>query len=242
MEPFFDINRWVHVTAGFAGLVAFWVPVFTRKGGRYHRLFGKIFKVCAYIVLAAAGLSVTLHLATGIAEGQTPRTLPADFAFLVFLGYLTLVTFVIVRHGVQVLNYKNDLGAMDSPANRILAWVSIAASVLLVLYALYYNPPVKILLFALSPIGILSGFGILKVIDGKRTESKAWMYEHLGAMFGAGIAFHTAFAVFGSRALFDLGLEGFAAVIPWVLPAAIGIPATAIWTRHYQRKFGDLPA
>jgi hypothetical protein len=62
----------------------------------------------------------------------------------------------------------------------------------------------------------------------------------MNAMIGTGIAFHTAFAVFGSGRLFDLGLEGWVAVIPWILPALIGIPAVAIWTRHYQRKFGDL--
>ena len=59
-------------------------------------------------------------------------------------------------------------------------------------------------------------------------------------MIGAGIAFHTAFAVFGSSRLFDIGLTGWIAVIPWVLPAAIGIPATILWTRHYRRKFGEL--
>ena len=153
-----------------------------------------------------------------------------------------MVTFVILRHGMLVLEYKTRLADLDKPINRVLAWVSVAASTFIVVYALLLDPPNRIILFALSPIGFLSGLGILKVLDGKRTESKAWMYEHIGAMLGCGIAFHTAFAVFGSARLFDLGLEGFIAVIPWVLPAAIGIPATSIWTRYYQRKFGDLPA
>ena len=58
-------------------------------------------------------------------------------------------------------------------------------------------------------------------------------------MIGGGIAFHTAFAVFGMNQLFNLGLSGWLAVVPWILPAMIGIPATALWTRHYQRKFGE---
>ena len=29
-------------------------------------------------------------------------------------------------------------------------------------------------------------------------------------------------------------------IVPWVLPAAIGIPAIAIWTRYYRKKFGEL--
>ena len=56
-------------------------------------------------------------------------------------------------------------------------------------------------------------------------------------MLGGGIAFHTAFAVFGGARLFDLGLEGGLAVIPWVLPALIGVPAIAIWVRHYKKEF-----
>lgn len=30
-------------------------------------------------------------------------------------------------------------------------------------------------------------------------------------------------------------------MLPWILPAAIGIPATFLWQRHYRRKFGELP-
>jgi hypothetical protein len=34
-------------------------------------------------------------------------------------------------------------------------------------------------------------------------------------------------------------LTGFAAVVPWILPSLIGIPASAIWTGYYRRKFND---
>ena len=52
----------------------------------------------------------------------------------------------------------------------------------------------------------------------------------------------TAFAVFGMTRIFDIGLTGSMAVIPWILPAAIGIPASIIWRRHYQKKFNELSA
>ena len=69
---------------------------------------------------------------------------------------------------------------------------------------------------------------------------RAWMYEHIGAMLGSGIAFHTAFAVFGSAQLIDINLAGWLQVVPWIAPTIIGIPAILLWTRHYQRKFGEL--
>ena len=63
----------------------------------------------------------------------------------------------------------------------------------------------------------------------------------MGATLGAGIAFHTAFAVFGMRRFVDLSNAGLLSILPWVLPAAIGIPATSLWQRHYRRKFGEAP-
>jgi hypothetical protein len=61
-------------------------------------------------------------------------------------------------------------------------------------------------------------------------------------LIGAGIAFHTAFAVFGMSRMFDIGLTGALAVIPRILPSIIGIPASIIWSRHYQKKFKEIPS
>ncbi len=67
----------------------------------------------------------------------------------------------------------------------------------------------------------------------------AWWYEHMGAMLGGGIAFHTAFLVIGAGRLLGVQLTGFTAVVPWILPSLIGIPATAIWVGYYRRKFKE---
>lgn len=240
MEYLMDGIRWVHVVAGFTGLAAFWVPILTRKGGVNHRKFGKVFKYCAYVVLFGAMASVTLHLADGLARGVGPSDQPAAYGFLFFLGYLALVTWIALRHGMQVLQRKRDITTLNTSLNRGIAWLANLASVGIIAYALHYQPPNMAVLLALSAVGFGTGFPILKAIRGGRPEKKAWFYEHMGAMIGTGIAFHTAFAVFGSTRLFGLGLEGFVAVIPWIAPALIGIPASIIWTNHYKRKFGDL--
>ncbi|MDX1498985.1 MAG: hypothetical protein R3176_03755 [Woeseiaceae bacterium] len=232
--------RYAHVLAGFIGLAAFWIPVFARKGAANHVRFGRIFVWSAYVVLAAAATALALRLGRLARQEIGPADEPALYAFMLFLGYLTLVTFATIRHGMQVLRHKTDSGAIGTAFNVGLAWASIAASTGLILYALILKPPVMILLLALSPIGFGVGFGNLRYMKNPPQSRRAWMYEHLGAMLGGGIAFHTAFAVFGASRLFDLGLTGWVAVIPWVLPAAIGIPATVIWTRHYRRKFGEL--
>jgi hypothetical protein len=68
----------------------------------------------------------------------------------------------------------------------------------------------------------------------------AHWYEHLGSMVGGGIAFHTAFAVFGIQRFIEYDLSGIVAVLPWVLPTIVGTIAITILTRHYRKKFGDL--
>ena len=240
MEWLMDGVRLIHVTADFIGLTAFWVPIFTRKGASRHRLFGKVFKYSAYIVLSAAFLSVGYHIVDALSRGVSPRDAPGQFGFVVFLGYIAVATAVMLHHGLTVLEHKRKLSEMNRPLDRGLAWTSIGASALIIAYAAYYNPPNAVLLYALSPLGLLTGRGILVAIKQEEGPQRAWFYEHMGSMIGTGIAFHTAFAVFGSLQLWDLGLEGWVAVIPWVTPAIIGIPAIFIWIRHYQKKFDDL--
>lgn len=240
MNTLISLLSFTHVAAGAVGLMVFWIPIFTRKGSHYHRLLGKVFKYCAYVVLACAGAAIVLRLATLIAAGETTATQSNAYASYIFLGYLSLVTFVILRHGLQVLSNKASLIKMNTSTNRWFARLAITASLLVIAYAIYFSPSNKVVLYALSPIGILSGIGILQAIAGKRTENKAWLYEHLGAMLGCGIAFHTAFAVFGSSRLFELNLPGLWQALPWILPTLIGVPATIIWTRIYKRRFGDL--
>ena len=43
MAEFFEgLLRYGHIVAGFAGLAAFWVPVFSKKGGARHVRFGTV--------------------------------------------------------------------------------------------------------------------------------------------------------------------------------------------------------
>ncbi|MDJ0701028.1 MAG: hypothetical protein QNJ07_14335 [Woeseiaceae bacterium] len=242
MELIGEGARFVHVIFGFAGLAAFWIPIFAKKGATNHVRFGKVFVWSAYAVLAGAAIVIALRFVRLANDGIGPADEPLLFGFLVFLTYLTFVTLVTVRHGMSVLRHKRQPAAVRTPVNLALAYLSIAASSALILYAIILSPPNAILLYALSPIGFGVGSGNLRYMNNVPDSPRAWMYEHLGAMIGSGIAFHTAFAVFGSARLFEIGLTGWIAVIPWVLPAAVGIPATILWTRHYRRKFGELGA
>ena len=79
--------------------------------------------------------------------------------------------------------------------------------------------------------------GILNFMKRGEAEHMGWFYSHMGSMIGGGIAFHTAFAVFGAQRLFEYSIEGPLAVVPWILPALIGLPAIVLARRYYQRRF-----
>lgn len=241
METFLDLNRWLHIVAGFIGLAAFWVPLAVTKGGRVHRRAGTVFRYSAMVVVTAAGLAVVLNVARALFGGASVADNPEGWSFLVFLGYLALVTGGILSHGIGVLRHKRDPAGLDNLYRRSTAWSMIAASVFIIGWALYWRPENAILLYALSPIGVTNGMGILAVLDGRRNEPGLWKIEHLNALLGCGIAFHTAFAVFGINRFLPFELPGLWQVLPWILPAAIGLPASMLLTRYYRRQ-APMPA
>lgn len=242
MDWMHDVFRYTHVTGGFIGLGLFWIPLLSKKGSPLHKKLGKIWIWLARVVLGTAFIGILMYVPGLLAEGKTPFSHPNSYAFLIFLGYLSLVTAVITIYAVEVLKYKTDATQLANPFMKFMAYLNIILSIIIVVYALGYNPDAKIILLALSPVGVSTGWGMLNYMAGKQTSKRAWLYEHLGSIIGAGIAFHTAFAVFGMTRIFEIGLTGGMAVLPWILPTVIGIPATIIWRRHYQKKFNEIPA
>ena len=242
MDAVHEIFRNIHVVGGFIGLGLFWIPLLSKKGSPLHRKLGKFWVWLARVVLFTAFAGVLMYIPELQEKGRGLFSHPNSYAFILFLGYLSVVTYVVTIYAVAVLDHKKDVKTLATPYMKSLAWLSIVLSGLIVAYALILRPEMMPVLLALSPVGFTTGMGMLSYMGGKESSPRGWLYEHLGSMIGAGIAFHTAFAVFGMTRMFDIGLTGWVAVIPWILPAAIGIPASIIWRRHYQRKFKEIPA
>lgn len=97
----------------------------------------------------------------------------------------------------------------------------------------------SITLLVLSAVGVLTGRGILQYGVKPPAFPRAWFYEHMGAMIAAGVAFHTAFAVFGFNRLLGIQPGGALGIVPWILPAAVGITGQALPVRRYRKQYGD---
>ena len=241
VETLREFSRWSHIIVGFLGLTAFWFPIFARKGGDLHRKAGKVFIACGYWVTGSAALSCGLVTYIIFSRGVAYKNADA-LAAMAFLFYLAWVTFVTLPYSTGVLRTKKDPTQLDTPWFRFLAYSTFAASTAIVLYATFFPSNWSLLLYVLSPIGVGTGLPMLRYMKGRGRSKREWFFEHMSATVGAGIAFHTAFAVFGASRLFDLPTTGWISIIPWILPALIGTPGLALWQRHYRRKFGELPA
>ena len=227
----------VHVATGFVGLAAFWFPVFARKGGRTHVRAGRVYVYCAYVVTLSAVTAAAGRIVSYQVQGIRLADEPDLYGIFLFLGYLGLVTFATVRQGIRVLATRRAPETLRTPGHEALAWMSMASSAAIVAFALAMWSDVSPILLGLSPIGLFTGRNMLRLMRNPGARRMSWFYSHLGSMLGGGIAFHTAFIVFGVQRLWAYELAGPLAVVPWILPTIVGLPAIAIWTRHYRRRF-----
>lgn len=230
MDRLVDIGRWAHIALGGVGLAVYWVALLSTKGGKVHVRFGRYFVWCAYgVVLTAIAISVARLVSPA---GNTPR------AAHLFLIYLAIVTFGFVRQAVVVTRTRREPERLTADRqHHALGYACVLASIGIIVVGLLGAGGTRVILFALSPIGFVAGLGILSFRRNPRSTPRAWWYAHMIAILGAGIAFHTAFAVFGASRWIQW--SGPAQVIPWIAPTAIGVPAMFIWVHRYKKKFGE---
>jgi hypothetical protein len=233
----FDALILAHVATGFIGLAAFWIPVFARKGGRAHVQAGRVFTYCAYVVTLSAVTASAGRIVSFQVQGIGFADRPDLYGFALFLGYLGLVTFATVRQAMRVVATRKAPETLRTPFHEALGWASIAGSAAVIAFALGVWSDISPILLGLSPIGLFTGSGMLRLMGNPGAQHMGWFYSHLGSMLGGGIAFHTAFIVFGAQRLWAYHLAGPLAIVPWILPTIIGIPAIVVWTRYYRRRF-----
>jgi len=213
---------YLHIAGGCAALLSMLIPLVTKKGGLTHRRAGWVF------VSGMAVVSLTALLLAGDrwANNPTPRGREAG-AFLFFVSILTATS---VSAGVRVLRAKTRIAPHRHPWDLGLPALLTASSIAAAVYGLRTG---NHLFTAFSVIGLLGGGGNLVYWLTPPSHPMHWWFEHMSSMLGACIAATTAFLVVNAS---NLGMETFALVV-WLAPSVIGVPAIVIWTRYYRRKF-----
>lgn len=207
----------VHICAGFTSFLLAPVALATAKGGKQHKRWGMVY-LWAMGVVAATALPMALYRP------------------VLFLAMVAVFSFYAAFSGYRVLKLK------DLPRDGRARPVDWAAGILTFLSSLCLAT-----LGAFRPAWI-QNFGIVAVVFGllgmrlaavqmwsfvhKPKEKMFWWYTHLGNFIGSYIAAWTAFSVVTLPSIFH-----HAGIILWLWPTAVGVPAIAITTGYYKRKF-----
>lgn len=245
--------RTVHIAAGFTGLVVFWLPLLVRKGGAAHRGWGKAFGLCAGVVIVTALVSCAWLLIdpVGFAGAEAADT-PAERWVLRFfggmLGTLGLFTLPPLVLAVRVLRARPE--AFVRPWVCVLAALPALAGVGLLAFAFAWwrdEGPTALggVAVALGLVGFYASGDLARFLADPFPTPTSRLTRHMEFTLTCGIAFHTAFSVFGLSRLFPGTFSGPAQIVAWLLPAAVGLPAMGLWIRRVRaggRRDPDRPA
>lgn len=211
MPAWFQSIRLLHIAAGMLALFIAPIAMFTVKGGRAHRRWGKVyFWTMALVALTAMVLALyrpTIFLA-----------LVAIFSFyFAFAGYRAILT------------KKTGPRAIDHAASAIALLGSLGLLALAIhpLPHQFFPAPAVALTFGLLGTTI-AGLDLLRLLRPSQ-DRMAWWYNHMGRMLGSYIATVSAFSAVNFKFL-PIALR-------WTWPSLIGVPGIYLWTRYYRRKF-----
>ena len=230
----FDLLVAAHIATGFIGVAAFWVPVFARKGGRWHVRSGRVYEYCAYVVTLSSITAAAGRIASYQVQGIGFADEPELYGFSLFLAYLGVVTFATVRQAIRAVQTRKAPETLRTRWHEAVGWMPVACSAGIVVLAVAMWSDVSPLLLAASPIGMLVGWNSLRTVYHPRGQHMGWFYSHMTSILAGGVAFHSACIVQQTLAY---ELSGALAVLPWILPSIVGLPAIVLWTRYYQRRF-----
>jgi uncharacterized membrane protein len=206
MQTFLNWVLYLHISAGFTALVTGLIPMFSKKGGKTHVTWGKVYFWAMFVVAVTALLRFKLRLD------------------LIFLACIAIFSFYNTFTGIRIIRMKKQLkpawidwfGAISGEiCGIIMLYFSFYAyqegNVFFIILFLVFG--VVMLLFATEDLRVFTG---KKVIDNDvPTPARYWFQNHISRMGGSYIATVTAFLVVNNPP-FIPGL------VAWIAPGVIG--------------------
>ena len=204
----------LHISAGFVALFVAPGAMVTRKGGLWHRRWGKIF----FWAITVVAVSAAFLASTG---GDAFLLLVAIFSFyLAFSGYRILYRKRPQRgESASILDWTVTVGTLL--ASAALTFYGITQ--------LYVGSSFGIVAIAFGAVGCAFSGRDLKQMVQPPIEKRWWWFVHMGNMLGAYIATVSAFSA--------VNFDFLPPLIRWLWPTVIGGAGIFIWAGYYQRKF-----
>jgi uncharacterized membrane protein len=200
----------VHITAGIISLIVAPIAFMTLKGGRAHRLWGKVYFYCMAVVAATAIIMSVYH--------KIP-----------FLLMIAVFSFAAAARGYRTLYRKKPGQAnfLDYSIDGLNAL--FCAGLCYYSFTLFqiHETTFGTISAAFGVFGLQGSLRELWRLKHPKEDKKAWLYEHIGNMSGSYIASVTAFLVNTAHFL--------PTVVTWLGPAIIGVPMIYYTINKYKR-------
>ena len=207
----------VHITAGASSFLLAPVALATAKGGKQHKRWGMVY-LWSMGVVAATALPMALYRP------------------VLFLALVAIFSFYLAFAGFRVTRLKElARGGNAEPVDWIAAVICLTASACLAGFGAFRPAWVQgmgIVSIVFGFIGMQAAAAEMWKFVRKPKEKMFWWYTHLGNMMGSYIAAWTAFSVTTLSNIFH-----HAGMILWLWPTIVGVPAIAVTTIYYKRKF-----
>ena len=220
MEIVYRALLTTHIVAGGLSLILFWIPVFTRKGKKNHRLIGRVYVYSMTLVVGSAGL-LSLYLVAY-----------KNLALGLILGFLAWLTLQPLWSGVNILKHKKTDHGRYSKMQWVFSSVTLVYGLGL-LYAWSGSMDTGFLIF--GAIGTIAG-GLGTVGPVFRKKDTPWLKEHYNNMLFTGAAAYTAFLAFGVRSFLPVLQQDLWGILPWIAPSLIAALAVVFLDRRFLAR------
>ncbi|MEO0463221.1 MAG: SemiSWEET family transporter [Pseudomonadota bacterium] len=233
MDPF-HILVILHVIAGALGLIAFWVPIATKKGAKNHRRGGN-WALGGFI--EAGALAVAMAVYSLIDTSRHPEI--ADRAlyeglFGWMMLYLGILTIGFADYGLAVIRHRAQRHALRRMRYQSVMAAVVVSGIWCGIYGVTVGDPLMVLVAVVGVVSMLMQqvYVFREHLPGLRAPPRAaYVGEHFRALIGMGISAYTAFMSVG---LIRLVPEEVFNPLVWAGPSVVGV-GLIIWFTN-QRK------
>ena len=206
-----------HALFGFIALIVAPLAMISRKGGDWHRRWGKTyFWSMAMVAVTGVGL--------GVVRENWLMAMVAVFAFhMIASGYRALYLKRLHEGQRPQLMDRILMISAGIVNSGIFLWGAVNL-------ALGHRTSGPIIFTAFGIIGLLFVWRDFQRFYSHNNDKRAWLYAHITGFLGGYIATVSAFSAVNLEMLQPRWLQ-------WLWPTLIGVPLIMLWVRHYRRKF-----
>ncbi|MBA4047194.1 MAG: hypothetical protein C0476_01490 [Sphingomonas sp.] len=215
----------LHVVAGTTGLIAFWVPVATRKGGAAHRRYGSI---GARALMIAGALAIAMALLSLYGPEQRLPMIKDRALFAGLFGwmmlYLGLLTIGFADYGLAVARYRSSRRALRGVRHQGVFAAVMASALRCGATGWALGQPLMMLVAAIGMIALATQ---LYYIWAPTVAPRGYVQQHFRALLGMGISAYTAFLSVG---LIRLVPDHVFNPLIWAVPSIVGVTLIIVFT------------